>query len=198
MSVPRGVVDASIDVTTSGGCKPPARAAIVRIFGRGFPRKGQNASALTTAGISNHGPFTVPLSDTFQAIAGFVNPPVRYSGLYTLQVICRDRFLAVNSYSGQIRFVTPTKWVAVPAPRTSPKGFRAAAPIVVRPSVTPVAASLPRVVSQRDGDWFTSRQVKFAVGGLLLVSAGALIAGAFGRLRWRRPAGGKPASSHAV
>lgn len=128
-----GADDTPISVRTSSGCPSGGTNITVRVLGPGFPAAGQVVVGNTDAGVSQSGPFSVPLSDTLRAFASQQNPPATLNGKYTLDLRCQDAFGTqdLGNFTGTLTFSGPSSYTAAPA--ASPSA-----------SATPTSTASPR------------------------------------------------------
>ena len=82
-------------IDTSGVCPDAAPNSQVMLFGSGFPADGYNVSANNSNTIlppDSAGGYAVSFIDSLVNIAQQQMPPATYSGLYTVKLVCLDRF----------------------------------------------------------------------------------------------------------
>jgi hypothetical protein len=128
--------DTPMDLTASGGCPAPATNVIGRAFGAGLPASGVIVVGNTAAGVRSDTTIRQPLAVTMRDIARDQPQVVNLHGVYRFVLTCRlpDRVASYGDYVAQVRFTSPTSYVALRSP-VSTQG-----PILVDPTATPPAA----------------------------------------------------------
>ncbi|MEN3357275.1 MAG: hypothetical protein V7637_1257 [Mycobacteriales bacterium] len=141
-----GADDTPMQVTTPGGCPSPATNVLVKIFGPGFGKDGENVVGNTPLDDPDR-PVTLPLSQTLRATAAAHAPPVTLHGVYTVVVTCRLPLnrASYTDYAGSIEFTGPHSYrrtarraVMAAEPRATPDPpgtVRHTAPAVAPPSI---------------------------------------------------------------
>lgn len=109
-----GGADDPIELQTSGGCPAPADSILGRVYGKGFPKDGENVIGNTKAGVNPEGPFPAPLIYSMKAFMANQPNPVPLEGTYRFVVTCRTAKYpdSYGDYVAEIRFTSPDKWVA--------------------------------------------------------------------------------------
>jgi hypothetical protein len=103
-------------VVTSGPC-PSGDFVVVRVFGKGFPRAGENVvgvSAIKIYPTTPNGGFELPLQNHMKAFAERQSPVAVLSGRYEFVATCRAK-LGVGSlgeFRGSITFTSPTRYTS--------------------------------------------------------------------------------------
>ena len=109
----------AVTVTSSGAC-PSGTNAIVQVFGHGFPAAGQNVtgnSALSIYPKTAAGGYSIPLQNTLQHFLDLQPGHQKFSGDYTLKLVCRNAFgPELGAFVGHLSFGSATKWKAKNAP----------------------------------------------------------------------------------
>lgn len=109
-----GGADDPIELQTSGGCPLPADSILGRVYGKGFPKEGENVIGNTMAGVTPNGPFSAPLIYSMKEFMSNQPQPVALQGTYRFVVNCRTAKYPKSyaDYVAEIRFTSPTHWVA--------------------------------------------------------------------------------------
>ncbi|MCX6397522.1 MAG: hypothetical protein NTV23_13635 [Propionibacteriales bacterium] len=109
-----GGADDPIELQTSGGCPQPADSILGKVYGKGFPKDGENVIGNTKAGVNPLGPFPAPLVYSMKEFMSEQDRPVALEGTYRFVVTCRTAKFpkSYGDYVAEIRFTSPTSWVA--------------------------------------------------------------------------------------
>ena len=109
-----GGADDPIELQTSGGCPKPADSILGRVYGKGFPKDGENVIGNTKAGVNPNGPFPAPLVYSIKEFMSNQPNPVALQGTYRIVVNCRTAKYpkSYGDYVAEIKFTSPTTWVA--------------------------------------------------------------------------------------
>ena len=109
-----GGADDPIELMTSGGCPRPADSILGKVYGKGFPKDGENVIGNTRAGVTPVGPFEAPLAFSMKEFMSEQPQPVALSGTYRFVVNCRTAKFPKSyaDYVAEIRFTGPNRWVA--------------------------------------------------------------------------------------
>ena len=153
-----GVDAVAPTISTSGPCdavdNPMATNAQLYIFGAGFQADGYPVSANNPTSILPTNPaggYDVPLIDTFQNIALAQDPPVTYTGTYSIVLVCKHSFGQADygDYVTSVSWIDPQHYqsgaAAVATTTTlaaSPSGTAApGSPVTLTATVTPAGAT---------------------------------------------------------
>jgi hypothetical protein len=146
-----GQVETAPVLVTSGPCPKAADAVIARIYGPGFPARGQNMTGVAPGNTSSKHAFTVDAAYTMRDLAGIPYPPVVYDGKYTIVVTCRklDDIKSLGDFVGTIVFNSPTTYTSAQGgtpPPTPKPGIAVTKPVpTVQPTPVATATPTPRV-----------------------------------------------------
>jgi hypothetical protein len=136
-----GIASAAVTVTSSAAC-PSGTNAIVQVFGHGFPTAGQNVTGNSSLAIypkTAAGGYSIPLQNTLQHFLDLQPGHPKFSGSYTLKLVCRNAFgPELGAFVGHLSFDSAAKWKAKNAPGAV---TAAQATVVPTPSVQAQAQS---------------------------------------------------------
>lgn len=141
-----GQVETAPVLWTSGPCPTAANAVIAKIYGPGFPVRGQNMTGVAQGNESSKHAFSVDATYTMRDLAGIPYPPVAYEGKYTVVVTCRklDDLTSLGDFVGTMTFTTPTTYTSAQGgtpPATPKPGIPVTTPVpTIQPKPTPTAA----------------------------------------------------------
>ena len=151
-----GDIYSTLSMQTQGACPKGSNAVVARIYGPGFPLRGQNVTAVAPGNMSLKHGFTVLSEFTMKDLAAIPYPPVVYNGNYTISVTCLDATgPTYGQYVGQIVFAadgTFTTKSGGPLPATPKPGIKVSSPAPAAspaktakpsPAATPIASASP-------------------------------------------------------
>jgi hypothetical protein len=145
-----GQVETAPVLWTSGPCPTAANAVIAKIYGPGFPVRGQNMTGDAPGNESSKHAFSVDATYTMRDLAGIPYPPVAYLGKYTIVVTCRklDDIKSLGDFVGTMTFTTPTTYTTAQGgkiPATPKPGVPVTKPVpTVQPTPTATVSPTPR------------------------------------------------------
>lgn len=186
-----GDLESPMTLTTGGGC-PQGTNTITRVFGPGFPPKGENLVGNSPTILYGSPPadrLTVPTAVTLHDAARLQPQPVTLKGDYKLVLDCQLRLpkselLAFGFYVGRLH-ISDDRYTATttaedlpnpPTPRTGPDALALAAD----PTPAPEPASTPApteeaVATEDDESTSAGYGTPLAVGGgILAVGLGSV------------------------
>jgi cell division septation protein DedD len=149
----KGIVDSTLTMVTQGGCPKQADGIIAKIYGPGFPVRGQNMIGVQNGNMSHSRSFTVDSAYTLRDLAALPYPAVTYDGTYTVVVTCRTLTnpKSLGDYVGKVVFKTPQAFTTVAGgttpstpkpgiPVTTPQPTASTQP-TIRPTATPSSST---------------------------------------------------------
>lgn len=201
-----GGADDPIELQTSGGCPKPADSILGRVYGKGFPKGGENVIGNTKAGVTPVGPFPAPLAFSMKEFMSGEAHPIALTGTYRFVVTCRTAKYpkSYGDYVAEIRFANPNHWVAAKPvtqaigqnlkvdqfgdPIETPKPGKGSTPGATQ---SPGASQSPdaQAGSESGAPALTSADSEgTSAVSYVLIIGGVAIAAATGFLLWRRRA----------